>query len=75
MLSILLADDGTIVADSKSLIKMCNTELEKINIWPKANELTINLSKSHYMVFNRSENNLRLKICCLFLYYIITLKM
>ena len=53
---ILLADDTSVYteADKKSdLIKTLNEELAKLNIWLNANKLTINIAKSHYMVFHR----------------------
>ena len=35
------------------LINTLNIELEKLNIWLQAIKLTINVSKSHYMIFHR----------------------
>ena len=44
----------TIEGDNESmLIDTLNIELEKLNIWLQANKLTINVSKSHYMIFHR----------------------
>ena len=37
------------------LINSLNTELQKLNCWLKANKLTINISKSHVMVFHRDK--------------------
>ena len=31
-----------------------NKELERINIWLRANKLTINIKKTHYMMFHRT---------------------
>ena len=43
-----------IEAENESMvISILNEELNKINIWLKANKLTLNLDKSHYMVFHR----------------------
>ena len=53
---ILFADDTSVYieADKESdLIKTLNEELAKLNIWLNANKLTINIAKSHYMVFHR----------------------
>ena len=55
---ILFADDTSVYleADKESdLIKTLNEELAKLNIWLNANKLTINIAKSHYMVFYRGK--------------------
>ena len=52
---ILFADDTSVYleADKDSdLIKTLNQELAMLNIWLNANKLTINIAKSHYMVFH-----------------------
>ena len=36
-----------------NLSKIVNTELENVNIWLKANKLTVNIKKTHYMMFHR----------------------
>ena len=63
--SILFADDTTVIVESDSVsdaIALMNLELIKLNIWLQANKLTLNTTKTHYMVFDRgkkqSENNL-----------------
>ena len=56
LFTILFADDTTVTiqGDNESvLINTLNIELEKLNIWLQANKLTINVSKSHYMIFHR----------------------
>ena len=53
---ILFADDTSVyieVDKESDLIKTLNEELAKLNIWLNANKLTINIAKSHYMVFHR----------------------
>ena len=53
---ILFADDRSVYieADKESdLIETLNEELAKLTIWSNANKLTINMAKSHYMVFHR----------------------
>ena len=35
-------------------INIFNSELQKLNLWLAANKLTINVSKSHYMIFHRA---------------------
>ena len=37
-----------------NLIKLLNSELEKLSIWLKSNKLTSNVQKTYYMVFHRS---------------------
>ena len=41
------------------LINTLNIELEKLNIWLQANKLTINVSKSYYMIFHRRRRRRR----------------
>ena len=36
------------------LIDILNEELEKIDVWLKANKLTINIKKTHFMIFHRT---------------------
>ena len=35
-------------------INLLNNELEKVNIWLNSNKLTINIKKTHYMLFHRT---------------------
>ena len=42
------------------VISILNEELNKINIWLKANKLTLNVDKSHYMVFHRGKRKIDL---------------
>jgi len=54
LMPILFADDTNIFLSGKSLQDMINTmnnELEKIVEWLKANKLSLNVKKTHYMVF------------------------
>ena len=73
--TILFADDTTVTIEGKNeaeIINILNTELQKLNCWLKANKLTINVSKSHSMVFHRGKrkidvnnpslNNIALKV-------------
>ena len=51
---ILFADDTNILcsnADFRSLIKIVNSELNCLSDWFKANRLSINLKKTHFMYF------------------------
>ena len=58
MHTILFADYTTILIKSdtatKAIISM-NRELEKLSIWLTANKLSLNISKTHYMVFDRGK--------------------
>ena len=38
----------------ESAIKILNSELEKISTWLTENKLTLNVSKSHFMIFHRA---------------------
>ena len=40
------------------MITSLNSELAKLTEWLKANKLSINVSKTHYMVFHRSRRKL-----------------
>ena len=57
LFTILFADDTTILIEGtqvNSMITSLNSELAKLTDWLKANKLSINVSKTHYMVFHRS---------------------
>ena len=56
------ANDTSVFIEGHSYaegIEILNNELLKVSDWLMANKLTINLEKSHYMIFHRS----RLKDC------------
>ena len=58
MHTILFADDTTILIKSdtaSTAIISMNRELEKLCIWLTANKLSLNISKTHYMVFDRGK--------------------
>ena len=55
--TILYADDTSVLLNGNNysnLIKLLNSELEKLSIWLKSNKLTLNVQKTYYMVFHRS---------------------
>ena len=57
LFAILYADDTDIFLEGNSYnkcISELNTELLKIESWLVANRLTLNVSKTHYMIFHRS---------------------
>ena len=54
---ILYADDTAVLLKGKELrelLVILNEKLERINLWLKANNLTLNTQKSVYMVFHRA---------------------
>ena len=60
---ILFADDTSVYIEAENkptVVSTLNEELKKINIWVKANKLTLNLDKSHYMFFHRGKRKIDL---------------
>ena len=56
LLSILFADDTTVLIEGheyQKLIETLNKELCKVDKWLQANKLTLNIRKTHYMLFHR----------------------
>ena len=56
LFSILFADDTSVFIEDTNYDKMIdilNNELKRVDIWLKANKLTINTKKPHYMMFYR----------------------
>ena len=52
----MFANDTSVYIETdkeSDLIKTLNEELAKLNICLNANKLTINIAKSHYMIFHR----------------------
>ena len=63
--TILYADDTSVLLNGNNysnLIKLLNSELEKLSIWLKSNNLTLNVQKTYYMVFHRSRIKLTLML-------------
>ena len=57
LFSILFADDTSVFIDGtnyNNVLDILNKELKRVNIWLKANKLTINTKKTHYMMFHRT---------------------
>ena len=57
LFSIMFADDTSVFIEGHSfneVIESLNTELKKVSFWLQSNKLTLNVKKSHYMVFHRS---------------------
>ena len=63
--SSLFADDTSIYyshSDIKQLEATLNSELQSLDIWMKSNKLSVNISKSNYLIFHPSQENLRLNL-------------
>ena len=57
LVPILFADDTTLLIEGSNIhdiITTLNNELNSLNVWLGANKLSINVSKTHYMVFHRA---------------------
>ena len=57
----IIKDDSRVYIEAKNkstMISTLNEKLTKINIWLKANELTLNLYNSHFMVFHRGKRKI-----------------
>ena len=61
------ADDTHVFISGNNLRKLFNTlhiELDKLYSWLQSNKLTLNLLKTHYMVFHRAKHtNMDVKLC------------
>ena len=59
MYYVLFADDTNVFISGNNLRKLINTlhiELDKLYAWLQSNKLTLNLLKTHYMVFHRDKH-------------------
>ena len=57
LFSILFADDTSVFIEGTNFTNISHilsTELENVNIWLKANKLTVHIKKTHYMMFHRT---------------------
>ena len=57
LFAILFTDDTSVFIEGKSytgVINSVNNELQKVNEWFKSNKLTLNVEKTHYMLFHRT---------------------
>ena len=57
LFSILFADDASVFIEGQSytgVIETLNKELKNIVSWLNSNKLTLNIKKTHYMIFHRS---------------------
>ena len=57
LFTVLYADDACFLLEGKNLITCLNNELKMKNIttWLKSNKLTLNVNKTHYMIFHRAK--------------------
>ena len=58
MFSIFFADDTSVFLESteySKLIKSLKNKLDNVTKWLNANKLTVNLKKTHYMIFHRGQ--------------------
>ena len=58
----LFADDTSIYFDSKDLItlqKVVNRELKKVKKWLDANRLSLNISKTNYVIFHSQSKRIK----------------
>ena len=64
---VLFADDTNVFISGNNSRKFINTlhiELDKLYAWLQSNILTLNLLKTHYMVFHRAKHkNMDVKLC------------
>ena len=64
---VLFADDTYVFISGNNLRKLINTrhiELDKLYAWLQSNKLTLNLLKTHYMVFHRAKHkHMCVKLC------------
>ena len=60
LFSILFTDDTSVFIEGThfdDITQILNLELENVNAWLKANKLTVNLKKTHYIMFHRTRIN------------------
>ena len=61
LFTILYADDTSVLVNGKSLnliIEIVNSELQLLSTWLKSNKLSLNTTKSYYVVFHRARMKL-----------------
>ena len=57
--NVLFADDTNVFISGNNLRRLINTlhiELDKLYAWLQSNKLTLNLLKTHYIVFHRAKH-------------------
>ena len=65
LLTLLFADDTAVLdsdSDLPSLINRVNTELQKIANWFRANKMSVNVSKTKYIIFRPRGQNIQINL-------------
>ena len=63
----LFADDACLILDNsnpKTLQENINNELVNVDNWMRANKLSINYTKTHYIIFSRKKCQYNFRLCC-----------
>ena len=69
LFSILFADDTSVFMEHTNLDELSdllNIELDKLSIWLASNNLTLNIDKSHFVIFHRArlkQNTVNISLC------------
>ena len=64
--SFLFADDTSVYyshSDLKQLEIVLNSELQNIDIWMKSNKLSVNISKTNYLIFRSRQRKINTNLC------------
>ena len=64
LFSLLFADDSNMFITGKNvdnLVQLMNIEMEKVIEWLNVNKLSLNLKKTHYMIFRKRRANIDVK--------------
>ena len=60
IIPLLFAEDTTVLIEGNNLdVIITNSELDRINTWLKSNKLSLNVTKTHYMVFHHARRKVR----------------
>ena len=62
---VLFADDANLFASHKNLdtlINILNKELDKVSNWLKVNKLSLNIKKTHFILFHNKQKLINTKI-------------
>ena len=62
---VLFADDTNVFLNGRDIHKLINTmqqELLKLHKWLLCNKLTLNISKTHYIIFHRAKHFFKYEI-------------
>ena len=62
---VLFADDTNIFCSGKNLTTLCETvsrELDKLNVWFRVNKLSLNISKTNFIIFGNRKQGIKCAI-------------